>query len=872
MSALGTLFQLAAFFVPGLGPAVRVALYVAAIADSYNDQRIAKSRARDAYNASLKDRMQMVDMQADLPRSLVLGRARNVDGVLRRWTTGTHSEKLTLIVALAGHEVDAFETWYANDLELTLDGDGWVQTAPYLKGRNEPHQEQGTLDGGGGKVITLPGVPTGDYAEARYSPGGGPESWADLTAVVSGTTLTLSGGSPGGMFSVAMNITSTDSKLRIRAFRGAAGQDLYASIGGEYAGKLRSTDKFEGIALAVVDLVFDTDVYTAGIPSISALMRGAKVLDPRNSTTAWSQNSALCAYHYARHANGMAVPVGEIRIQDVKDAADACDVSTDFSLRKPDNSVQTVTLPRYQCGMVVPLAMNPRDALDEIVESMAGRWGWAGGMLRLRAGTLGASVFALDASWVAQPLDGDGKPSDEPVVKMTNGLPRDAKVNRITGRCADPALRYQMLAFPAVQDDAAIAADGATYEHDRQMLAVNHIAHAQHLCRVFIRESQAPLRMDLSCNLSAYRVELFDAGTVTLPRFGMAGKTVECIGWRWHPRDGVQLQLAELSEDIFSVAELDGRDPAPNSALPSPWYVAPLAGIAVASGTVALTDGSILTRTEVSWTAHASDSVRRGGYIEVQYWDASQALPAGEWPSWQESGSAAKAVIPGLLSGKPYIFRIRAVQSTPLVRSDWSLLKMHVIALPPSVGLNRDFTSGLQGWVGGTSALTGVAGATAGTAVRLDGNALLYSTQRQAVDPAHVYLVRARLKRDAGSGGNFFVGVKAYDASGNALTNGGGEPDVYVALAGAAVPVDGAWHSYEGLITADQVIPTGSPDRHKFWEGSAAVSPIVVATSNGGNAYYVDYLEMIEVSPPGSSQIQVYAASDAGPITYSALG
>ena len=211
------------------------------------------------------------------------------------------------------------------------------------------------------------------------------------------------------------------------------------------------------------------------------------------------------------------------------------------------------------------------------------------------------------------------------------------------------------------------------------------------------------------------------------------------------------------------------------------------------------------------------------------------------------------------------------MQSTPLVRSDWSLLKMHVIALPPSVGLNRDFTSGLQGWVGATSALTGVAGATAGTAVRLDGNALLYSTQRQAVDPAHVYLVRARLKRDAGSGGNFYVGVKAYDAAGDALSNGGGEADVYVALAGSAVPVDSAWHSYEGLITADQVIPTGAPDHHKFWQGTASVSPMVVATSNGGNAYYVDYLEVVEVNPPGSSQTQVYVASDAGPITYSSL-
>ena len=498
--------------------ATAIGTIAAVLYQAYEQRRQSKKaerRARDEFNASLKDRMVMVDITPNAPRTIALGRVRSVEGIRRRWASGTHDEKLTLVVSFAGHEIDGFETFYFDDLELTLDGDGYVQTEPYFKGAKSSHQVSLTL----GDTYTIPGtiVPGSVWAN-----GGDVNSYYSCTVTLDGNDATITyPGLPPGVSTDCMlfwqSVTGT-SLARIRTYLGTDVQNVGDDLEAEYPGKITAGDAFRGIALAVVDLTYDPDVFPQGVPNVTALFRGAKVLDPRDDTTAWSENPALLAYHYARHANGWDVPADKIREADIIAAANECDIETEYTLRMPDDSTTTVTLPRYRCGIVVSTAADPRANMDEIMETMAGRWGWAGGTLRLRAGALAASAFALDASWVAQPLDGDGKPTDEPVVRMTNGLPRDAKVNRISGRCADPALRYQMLAFPAVQDDTAIAADGATYEHDRQMLAVNHIAHAQHLCRVFIRESQAPLRMDLSCNLSAYRVELFDAGTVTLVR------------------------------------------------------------------------------------------------------------------------------------------------------------------------------------------------------------------------------------------------------------------------------------------------------------------------------------------------------------------
>ena len=87
---------------------------------SAETQRRAKNRARDAYNASLQDRMVMLGRLPEAPRTIALGRVRAVEGVRRRWVSGDNNEKLTLIVSFAGHEIDGFETFWFNDIPLSL--------------------------------------------------------------------------------------------------------------------------------------------------------------------------------------------------------------------------------------------------------------------------------------------------------------------------------------------------------------------------------------------------------------------------------------------------------------------------------------------------------------------------------------------------------------------------------------------------------------------------------------------------------------------------------------------------------------------------------------------------------------------------------
>ena len=700
--------DLGRFFTGVVGYAVGVytgnwTLFASALVGERQAQinRDRERRARDAYNAALVGRLQQSTAQPAAARRLVLGKTRHGGQALRPpFSHGTNSEKLTMVLEFAGHEITEFTQFYADDTPLELDEDGWVLTAPWMKTRNTAQGFSGTLNGSGGATVILTTAtsitPSALWHGATLADFGG-----TLTVSMVGTTVTLSGGPPGANYALLAAVPVAMPLLRIRPYLGTATQSVGGDLAAEYPGNMRATDHYRGIALAVVDFIYDQDVFTAGPPQISAQISGAVVYDPRLDTTAggsgahreddpdtweFSENPALLARFYALHANGLGLTAADLRLADTVADADVCDVATEFTLRAAGGATSTVDLPRYRCGYVVPTDGSPRQAFEEILESMAGRWGWGGGLLRMRAGAMRAAVDTIDQGWIWQRVE-DGQASAEPYVRIINGVPRENKLNAVSGTCVDPSQRWQALPFPAVRDAVLIAAEGE-YPGEVELGAVNHIAHAQHLASIAIRESQAALRMEAQCALSAYRLELFDVASVDLPRYGMVAKTMEVTGWRWHPEEGVSLRLAEITEAIFEpVAELVGRDPAPNSNLPRPWDVEAITGLAVTSGSAPLADGSIIARLEVTWDAATSNAIRNGGQIEVQYAALTAALPDGDgWPSWMEAGGSTRAVIPGVQAATPYLVRARCVQLVPYVRGDWAYTVAHVTATVPLVG------------------------------------------------------------------------------------------------------------------------------------------------------------------------------------------
>jgi hypothetical protein len=689
---------------------------VEATAVSSYDARLQRKRAnaaaRDAYNRGLKDRQLMLDILADAPRTMVLGRVRTVEGVRRRFVSGENSETLVMVVSFAGHEIDGFEKFWFDDVELTLDEGGYVQTLPYASLDSELQTLPVTLDSNGGGTFTVQGpVVSATVRAFARDDNGGALITRQLTASGSGTTITVSGGIPEESVILDWQRTIGNVSARIRPFLGTADQNIGAILAAEYpSAPITADDKFAGIACVILELTFDQNVFPTGIPGLTALIRGAKVFDPRKvepsssnahdindpSTWQWSENPALLAYHYARHPNGWAVPAEEIRTDDVIAAADACDVETVFTERFPDNSTETVTLPRHRCGITISLDGDPRSAMDDIMASMGGRWGWAGGTWRFRAAVMSEPVFSLSDAVLAYRLDENGQIDDEPVIRAVAGTPREQRATRVTGSCVMPQERWQVLPFPAVEDPVLIAKDGQPLPLEVPFAGVTHPAHAQYLGSVLIRESQAGLRIEARCNVSAWTWELFDVGTVDLPRLGMSEKTVEVLSWRWSPATGVDVTLAEITDAIFDpAAELRGIDPAPNTAPPPVWSVPAITGLSLSTESAVLPDGTIAADVTISWDAITAASVTRSGWVEVGW------LFADDESDLQivRADSLTEHVLRGLPPERAVAVQVRAVNAIP-VRGAWSESETIITAgdvTPPAAPAGLNYINSVAG-------------------------------------------------------------------------------------------------------------------------------------------------------------------------------
>jgi hypothetical protein len=660
----------AAIFIAANATAINTVALVAAGQVQANHQR---RKAIAQYNANLEDRLVMTPTTSG-PRSRCYGRVRNVDGVLFKATRGATSEFYTLFIAVAGHEIDGFETVYFGDVPVTLDGSGYVQEEPWRRVDKKTRTTTITLDGAGNGSHTAAAVVVAGSASGVVTSAGD-----DILVTVTSSGATINAVGPAGaVVSLHWQETTGASKARVRFYTGAPGQDVSTVLAPLFPSLITAgVHRFAGIAGLLVDLEFDPDAFPTGVPQISAVFRGAKVLDPRTGTTAWTENPGLIARDWALYPNGGACAVDDLVESTFTAAANDCDPVQAFPV-----TTGTVSLPLYTCGTVCSTEADPWLSFQEIVESMAGKAGWAGGALRVVAGVYRAPVATITDDWIGDQAD----------VQIVPEPPADEAVNVYRPTIADKAQDYVAVPSPEVRAATYITADGRELPREVTLGAVTDTTHAQHVCGVLMRDARNGLTVTLPCNLRAYQLELFDVVAVTLARFGWSAKIFEVVDWQFSLAGGVLLTLKETAAAIFQPdASFAVLDLTPNTLLPDPSVVPQVGTLTVTSGTAALNDGTMVARVVVAWPAVADEGVRSTGRIEVQYALAADTLPAGDWPSVSEAGNATSTTLAGLKMGTAYVLRARAINALG-VHGAWSVQYTHLVA-SVSPGTTTDLAS-----------------------------------------------------------------------------------------------------------------------------------------------------------------------------------
>jgi hypothetical protein len=431
---------------------------------------------------------------AAAPQDFVYGEVRK-GGPITYLETTRGGSVLYEIIPLAAHEIESVEAIYINDEVATLSNDA------YSNSRRS----------GAGWVTNRNWSDDPDEHEIRifYHLG-------DQTSI----TDTFDNSTTESLDSVFFDTGSSDEDSQNF---GGIGQPTKASFVGN------------GIAYLFVRFSYASGVFQNGIPVITAKIRGKKVFDPRTSTTAYSNNAALCIRDYLTSAYGL----NDAQVDDTvfQAAANACDENVTLDAGGTEN--------RYTLNGVVRANQNYGDVLQQMITSCAGTLFWGAGKWKLAVGEYNAPTKTLTLDDLRSNIS-----------LQTRVNLRD-QFNRVQGVFNDADQRYIAADYPPIESATFLAEDdGVEQTLDLDLPFTTSSATAQRLAKMTLFRGREQMVFQAEFGMNAFDVEVGEIISLTISRYGWTNKEFEVVSWRFFiGSEGdmrVAMSLRETSSAAFS--------------------------------------------------------------------------------------------------------------------------------------------------------------------------------------------------------------------------------------------------------------------------------------------------------------------------------
>ena len=377
-------------------------------------------------------------------------------------------------------------------------------------------------------------------------------------------------------------------KMRILTEVGTAGQLANASLLSESAHWSNSCT-LSGIAYIYARFEYSQDAYPNGIPTITAVVRGKKVYDPRTTTTAWSSNPALCLRDYLTSDYGLAEDDAKIDDAAIISAANICDQTV---TNNASASVPTST--RYTCNGSFTTAVTPYDNLSNLMSSMGGKIWYGQGKWRLKP-----------AYWTAPVMDLTNDDFRSGIGVSTRHSRRD-NFNTLAGTFRGSESDWQVTDYPSVTNADFLAAD--KYQESVADVPLTYTAfslEASRLGLISLEANRQQLTVSASFGLRTLELEIGDNVRITNTRFGWTNKEFEVQSWSFGLTDGLDLQvdmvLRETAETVYDQTYNGVMYEKDNTTLPSAFDV-PLVGMTLSTA-LRSTNQTVVAVLDVQLTA-----------------------------------------------------------------------------------------------------------------------------------------------------------------------------------------------------------------------------------------------------------------------------
>ena len=333
------------------------------------------------------------------------------------------------------------------------------------------------------------------------------------------------------------------------------------SAGSDFIGK--------GVAYIYARYTYDKDAYTNGLPTITAQVKGKKVVKTVNGvaqTAAYSNNAAWCIKDYLQSSYGLGDDA--INYATFEAAAAICD----------DTTILSDGTPQFTMNGIVTGSDSHGNILEKMMTTCGGTLFWGAGSWRIYAGDFVAptKTLTLDDFRSAISLD-------------TKSSMRD-NFNAIRGTFVDAGNDFISADYPQINSQTFLNEDnGVETVLDLNLPFTTNVIAAQRIAKQLLYRSREQLTMSADFGMNAFDVEVGDFVKIRNERYGWATgdeKIFEVSGWRLQPDPKgldlrVNLTLRESSEAAFGFSEADEQAIVSNNTTLLKYYDVPSIGVSV---------------------------------------------------------------------------------------------------------------------------------------------------------------------------------------------------------------------------------------------------------------------------------------------------
>jgi hypothetical protein len=509
------------------------------------------------------------------------------------------------------------------------------------------------------------------------------------------------------------------SKVRIKKHLGdqtTADADLLAE-----SEQIDSAFVGNGCAYLYIRLEYDSDVFANGIPLFTAVVKGAKVYDPRTTTTAYSNNPALCLRHYLTASYGLGDTSSEIDDVAFAAAANVCDEDIALAAGGTQN--------QYEMNGVVSASMTFGDAISKMLSSCAGTLFWGGGKWQLKPGYYSTPTASFTLDDLRGPISGS------PRANMRDSF------NSVRGKFNDADQDWITVDYPEITSTVFVDEDnGFEQPLDLELPFTTSSPMAQRLAKITLYRARDAITFSADFGLSALSTQIGDTVSLTIDRYGWSEKTFEVTGWKFYANQDagdlrVNLVLREISASSFDWDADETEIVSNNTSLPVFNVVPAVSNLSLTATSVLNDDGISIPAITAAWDVSNDSFVE---YYEIQYKRSGGEEDYGSIATAQDDAADWGAIdaayteeedygltnepilspdanffstistinaftVAPVLNGYDYSIRVRAINAVG-VKSPWvtSLIASEGDTTPPNEALNLTCVGGYKfiniGW------------------------------------------------------------------------------------------------------------------------------------------------------------------------------